>query len=151
MQSWRAPLRWVMTTFMVVMGVLHFVADDVFAQIMPPWLPWPYGLVWLSGIFEIALGLALIPEATRLLAGYGLVLLYLAVFPANIYMAVADVHIRGHEPLPPALLWGRLPFQLVLIAWALWVSKPLSKVAASDHLRHRPLSSRTTSNRSPTA
>ena len=120
-----------MTTFMVVMGVLHFVADDVFAQIMPPWLPWPYGLVWLSGVFELALGLALIPESTRRFAGFGLVALYLAVFPANIYMAVANVHIRGHEPVSPAFLWGRLPFQFVLIAWALWVSKPRPRMAAA--------------------
>jgi uncharacterized membrane protein len=120
-----------MAAFMVVMGVLHFVVADVFAQIIPPWLPWPYGLVWLSGVFEIVLGLALIPESTRRLAGYGLALLYLAVFPANVYMAVADVHIRGHEPVSPVLLWGRLPFQFVLIAWALWVSKPVFRVASA--------------------
>ncbi|MET0595512.1 MAG: DoxX family protein [Polyangiaceae bacterium] len=124
-------MRWVMTTSMVVMGVLHFVVDDVFAQIIPPWMPWPHGLVWISGVFEIALGLALIPERTRRLAGWGLVALYIAVFPANIYMAVANVHIEGHEPLPPAFLWGRLPFQFVFIAWALWVTKPSRPVTAS--------------------
>jgi uncharacterized membrane protein len=119
-----------MTTFMVLMGVLHFVADDVFAQIVPPWLPWPYAMVWVSGVFEIVLGLALIPERTRRLAGWGLVALYLAVFPANVYMAMANVHIAGHDPVPPALLWGRLPFQIVLIAWALWVSKSPANAAA---------------------
>ncbi|HMI84662.1 MAG TPA: hypothetical protein VK550_11260 [Polyangiaceae bacterium] len=119
-------LRWALTAFMVGIGILHFVRADLFVQIVPPGLPWPHGLVWLSGVFEISLGLALIPERTRRLAGWGLVALYLAVFPANIYMAVANVEIRG---LPPSLSqptplarWGRLPFQLVLIAWALWVS-----------------------------
>ena len=115
---------------MIVLGVLHFVAADAFAQIIPPQLPWRYGLVWISGVFEILLGLALVPEQTRRLAGWGLVALYIAVFPANIYMAVANVRIRNLDPISPALLWGRLPFQFVLIAWALWVSKP-----------HRPLAS----------
>jgi uncharacterized membrane protein len=120
-----------MTISMVTMGVLHFVADDVFAQIIPPGLPWPYGLVWLSGVFEIALGLGLIPRATRHFAGWGLVALFIAVFPANIYMAVANAHVPGHDPLPPALLWGRLPLQFLFIAWALWVSKPADGAAVS--------------------
>lgn len=127
---------------MVVMGILHFVADDVFAHIIPPGLPWPYGLVWISGVFEIALGLALIPEKTRRLAGWGLVALYVAVFPANIYMAIANVHVPGRDPLPPAVLWGRLPFQFLFIWWALWVSAPSGQ---------SPFSSRTTANKSPTA
>jgi uncharacterized membrane protein len=103
-------------------------------QIVPKALPWPMGLVWLSGVFEILLGLALIPTATRRLAGYGLVALYLAVFPANIYMAMANVQVQGlpswaTQPSPLAL-WLRLPLQLVFIGWALWVSKP-ARAAAS--------------------
>ena len=109
---------------MIVLGVLHFVAVDAFAAIIPPELPSPRALVWISGIFEILLGLALIPEKTRRMAGWGLVALYVAVFPANIYMAVANVRIRDLPPAPPALLWARLPLQVVFIAWALWVSRP---------------------------
>jgi uncharacterized membrane protein len=108
---------------MIGIGIMHFVAADAFAQIVPPQLPWPYALVWISGVFEILLGLALIPEQTRRLAGWGLVALYVAVFPANIYMAAANVHIHDMPPVPPAVLWGRLPWQAVLIAAALWVSK----------------------------
>ena len=129
METFRTPLRWVLTTLMVAMGVLHFVSADAFAQIIPPQLPWPYGLVWISGVFEILLGLALIPESTRRHAGWGLVALYIAVFPANLYMAVANVHVRDLPPAPPALLWGRLPFQLVFVAWALWVTKPAPGVS----------------------
>ncbi len=120
-----------MTISMVTMGVLHFVADDVFVHIIPPGLPWPYGLVWISGLFEIALGLGLIPRDTRRLAGWGLVALFIAVFPANIYMALANAHVPGHDPLPPALLWARLPLQFLFIAWALWVSKPAGGAAVS--------------------
>jgi uncharacterized membrane protein len=129
-KSWQTPLRWVLTVMMIVLGVLHFAAADAFAQIVPPALPWPYALVWISGALEILLGLALIPEKTRRLAGFGLVALYIAVFPANVYMAVADVRIRDLPPVPPAILWGRLPFQAVFVAWALWVSKPRSDAAA---------------------
>ena len=112
---------------MVVLGVLHFVALDAFAQIIPPELPSPRALVWISGVFEILLGLALVPEKTRRMAGFGLVALYVAVFPANVYMAVANVRVRDLPPAPPALLWGRLPFQVLFIAWALWVSRSRSQ------------------------
>ena len=119
----RATLRWVVTVLMIFIGVMHFVAD-AFAQIIPPGLPWPYGLVWISGVLEIALGIALAFPRTRRWAGWGLVALYVAVFPANIYMAVAEVRIRDMPPVHPALLWGRLPFQVLFIALALWVSQP---------------------------
>jgi uncharacterized membrane protein len=128
----KVALRWVLTVMMVVMGVLHFVIDDIFAQIVPPWLPSPYALVWISGVFEIALGLGLTMQRTRRLAGFGLVALFVAVFPANIYMAVSDLHLHGLPAgysQPSALaLWLRLPLQIVLIAWALWVSKPAARV-----------------------
>jgi len=129
---------------MIAIGVLHFVAADAFAQIVPPQLPSPYALVAISGVIEILLGLALVPAKTRRFAGWGLVALYIAVFPANVYMAMADVHIRDLPAAPRALLWGRLPLQALLVAWALWVSKPRFETQS-------PLSSRTTSNRPPTA
>jgi len=109
---------------MVVLGLLHFVAVEAFAQIVPPALPFPRALVWISGVFEILLGLALIPERTRRMAGWGLVALYVAVFPANVYMAVNNVKVLDLPPAPPALLWARLPLQALFIAWALWVSRP---------------------------
>jgi uncharacterized membrane protein len=112
---------------MVSVGVLHFVAGDLFAQIVPPQLPAPLALVYLSGIAEIALGLGLVPERTRRAAGIGLVLLFIAVFPANVYMALANVQVQGLPPWltqpSPTALWLRLPFQLLFIAWALWVSR----------------------------
>jgi uncharacterized membrane protein len=56
------------------------------------------------------------------LAGWGLIALYVAVFPANLHQALAGISFSD-EPLPAAVAWGRLPFQLVLIAWAYWVSR----------------------------
>ena len=123
----RPALRWLLTLSMIGAGVLHFVADDLFVQIVPPPLPAPYALVYLSGVVEIALGAALVPEKTRRLAGIGLVLLFLAVFQANVYMAAANVQVSGLPPFlsqpSPAALWARLPFQILFIAWALWASK----------------------------
>jgi uncharacterized membrane protein len=111
------------------------LAADIFVQIVPKMLPWPMGLVWISGVFEILLGLGLLLEATRRLAGYGLVALYLAVFPANIYMALANVQVQGlpsWATQPSALaLWLRLPLQVVFVAWALWASKPSSAEVAA--------------------
>jgi uncharacterized membrane protein len=112
---------------MMSAGALHFAAFRFFVQIVPPQLPAPAFLVWSSGICEIALGALLLPEGTRRWAGYGLVALYVAVFPANIYMAVSNVQLQGmpawfRQPSPLAL-WLRLPLQFAFIAWALWVSR----------------------------
>jgi uncharacterized membrane protein len=124
----RAVMRWILSGVMVCAGILHFVAESFFVQIVPPQLPAPRLLVWISGVIEIALGLGLIPLRTRRWAGWGLVALYIAVFPANIYMAVANVQLHDmpswFQQPSPAGLWLRLPFQFVLIAWAIWVSRP---------------------------
>lgn len=123
----RVGLRFLLAFLMISAGVLHFVAEDFFTQIVPPFLPAPRMLVWISGVAEIVLGAGLIPVATRRWAGYGLVLLFLAVFPANIYMAASELQLQRmpswFEQPSPLMLWLRLPLQLVLIAWALWASK----------------------------
>ncbi|HEX4341023.1 MAG TPA: hypothetical protein VH062_34175 [Polyangiaceae bacterium] len=120
-------MRYVLTAAMMGVGALHFKAADLFVQIVPPWLPAPYVLVWISGVAELLLGASLQFRATRRLAGYGLVALYVAVFPANIYMTLANVQVHGlpsylSQPSPLAL-WLRLPLQLAFIAWALWVAE----------------------------
>jgi uncharacterized membrane protein len=126
-QPVRRALRYLLSAMMTGIGLLHFVVDDIFVQIIPPSFPAPYVLVWVSGVIEVALGVALLMPRTRRAAGFGLVALYIAVFPANIYMAVANVQLHGlpawAEQPPQTALWARLPFQLVLIAWALWVAE----------------------------
>ena len=89
-------------------------------KIMPPYLPYHKELVYLSGAFEILLGLMLLFEKTRFLAGWGLILLLIAIFPANIYLAQTNGAAMN---ISPALAWGRLPFQAVFIALAYWHSK----------------------------
>ena len=106
----------------LVSGVLHFATPDRFLPMMPPWLPWHLGLVYVSGVFELLGAAGLMIPRTRRLAGLGLVALLLAVFPANIHVAVTGGSVEG---LPEAAwyYWARLPFQIVFIAWALWCSK----------------------------
>jgi uncharacterized membrane protein len=115
-------LRVVLTVAMVTVGVLHFVKPAEFAAIVPSYLPAPFALVYISGIAEIAGGLGLILERTRRAAGWGLIALYIAVFPANINKAVNHLSL-GDQPVPPIFLWLRLPLQAVFIAWAHWYTR----------------------------
>ncbi|MDP9114915.1 MAG: DoxX family protein [Acidobacteriota bacterium] len=108
--------------FYVVAGSLHFIKPATYLRIMPPYIPWPAGVVRLSGAFEILGGLGLFVPATRRAAAWGLVALLIAVFPANVYMAMHPAE-AGAGSIPPALRWGRLPLQLVLIWWLLWCTR----------------------------
>lgn len=114
-------LRYLLAIFFMLAGLNHFINAPFYLKIMPPYLPWPFALVYLSGFFEIAGGLLLlIPRLTRI-GAWGLVVLLIAVFPANIHMAF------NHELFPeyhPVALWLRLPFQIVLIAWCYWYTLP---------------------------
>lgn len=106
----------------VVAGALHFVSPETYERIMPPYLPLHRELVYLSGALEVAGGLGLLPRSTRSIAGIGLILLLVAVLPANLQMLL-DARAAGKPSWWVALLWARLPLQLVLIAWAWRVSR----------------------------
>lgn len=113
-------LKVIFALIFIAAGILHFVASDNFLRIVPPVLPFPLFIVYLSGIFEFALGIALlIPKYSRF-AAWGLVALLIAVFPANIYMAM-NAHL--FPDIDPALVYLRLPLQFVLIAWGYWFTK----------------------------
>jgi len=109
--------RWVLTIFMVGAGANHFIAPDAYVGMMPAALPAPLTLVYVSGIAEMLGGLGLILPATRKLAAWGLVALFIAVFPANLNMAINHLPL-GTTAVPTWALWARLPLQVVLIAWA---------------------------------
>ncbi|HND68538.1 MAG TPA: DoxX family protein [Candidatus Obscuribacter sp.] len=95
-------------------GVNHFTQPALFLKAMPPWLPWHLPLVHISGVFEILGAIGMLVTKSRPYAAYGLVLLLIAVFPANLHMALNP---NTFPTLPVALLYCRLPLQLVLIAW----------------------------------
>lgn len=115
--------RWLLALGVITAGTLHWLTPHPFVQMISTFLPYPLELVYISGFFEILGGVGLlIPRVSRA-AAWGLILLFIAVFPANINMAVNDLVIDG---LPHNLVayWLRLPLQGVLIAWAWWFTKP---------------------------
>ena len=107
----------IMSIFYVSVGVNHFPTPEWFLQIVPPCLPYKLELVYISGFLEILLGVMLLIPATRFYAAWGLILLLIAVYPANIYLAQTNGAAMNTTPL---VAWGRLPFQFVFIALANW-------------------------------
>ena len=118
MELIRTVLRWLAAVFFVVAGIAHFIKPDWYMKIMPPFLPAPYLLVIVSGVAEIVGGIGLLIHRFRRAAGWGLIALLFAVFPANIYM------VQHPEKFQFALwlLWARLPFQALFIAWVWFVA-----------------------------
>jgi uncharacterized membrane protein len=108
--------RALLGAFFILAGINHFRAPGAYLQIMPPGLPYPEHLVALSGALEMAGGVGVLFSRTRRVAGWGLIALLIAVFPANIYAAQNGMELFGSE-VPRPILWARLPLQLVFIWW----------------------------------
>jgi len=122
----KRPLRYLMGALYVVAGLLHFVVPALYVQIVPPLLPAPLALVYLSGVAEVAVGVGLLWSRTRRYAAWATIALLVAIFPANLYMATSGVVVAGMPGGgdPSALVrWGRLPLQGVLILWAYWYTR----------------------------
>lgn len=108
-----------MAAAMVFAGAAHWVMPTPFVQHLPPWVPFAEALVLVTGVLEVGLGAALLlRQPWRRRAGLALAAYFVAVFPANVYVAVADVAVDGQPGgwYP----WLRLPLQLLFVAWALW-------------------------------
>ena len=110
----------IMSTFYVLVGVNHFTEPGWFVQIVPPYLPYKMELVYVSGFFEILFGVMLLIPSTRFYAGWALIMLLIAVYPANIYLAQTNGSAMNTTPF---VAWGRLPFQFIFIAIAYWHTK----------------------------
>jgi uncharacterized membrane protein len=108
--------RIVLAALFAFAGTMHFIIPGQYERIMPPWLPLHRELVYLSGALEIAGGIGLLVPRTRRAAGIGLMLLLIAVWPANLQMLL-DARSAGATAWSQTLLALRLPLQLVLIAW----------------------------------
>ena len=115
MRRFKALTRYLLGVLFIAAGVNHFVMTDFYVRIMPPYLPWHLQLVYVSGLAEAGLGFLLLFRRCAVWAGWGLIGLCVAVFPANLHMAM-------HPDLFPQFselgLWVRLPLQAVLIGWA---------------------------------
>ena len=116
----RILLRWLLAAFFVLAGLNHFREPAVYEGMMPPSLPWPAALIAVSGACEILGGIGILVPRTRRAAGWGLIALLAAVFPANLHVA-----LMGRMPgfgFSPTVLWLRLPFQAVFAAAVAWAA-----------------------------
>lgn len=117
--------RALLALLFIAAGLNHFRSAELYLKMMPPGLPAPLELVYLSGIAEIAGGIGILPRQTRRFAGYGLLALLVAVFPANIYMSFVGTTPLGFES--PRWIWhARLPLQFLLMWWVWRATQPQS-------------------------
>jgi uncharacterized membrane protein len=139
-QLWRG----ILAVAIIIVGITHFVKPEPYVKIVPPCLPYHLELVYISGFFEILGGIGLLVPPVSRAAAWGLIALFIAVFPANINLAINNIQLEG-IPHNQVLYWVRLPFQAVLIAWAWWFTKEepeqpqeVSLSDASNSVEHTP-------------
>ena len=119
----KTVVRFLFGAFFIVAGITHFTNEAFFTSIVPPYLPWPVAIVYVSGVAEIVLGALLMVPSRTVLAGWGLIALLIAVFPANLHMAMNPGLYPATSPTALLIL---LPVQGVLIALAYWFTRPTS-------------------------
>jgi uncharacterized membrane protein len=112
-----------MVLLLLSAGTMHFLHPASFVQIVPPFVPFPLTAVYVSGGAELLLGVGLLLPRLSRRAALAVVLLLVAVFPANVYHWLADVHVDG-SAAPVWYHFVRIPAQGLLIAWAFWLSRP---------------------------
>ena len=120
-------MRYLLGLLFLAAGFNHFRDPDFYVKIIPPYLPWHIELVYISGVIEMLLGLLVLVPKYRVLAAWGLIALLIAIFPANLHMAL---HPENYPDIPPYVLWLRLPLQALLIGWAYWFTKREANLAA---------------------
>src|ERR687893_2775966 len=120
LSSWRAAGRGALVVMFLFTGTSHFTSMKYdFAAMIPAPLPNDLWVIYLSGVLEIAGAVGLLIPQTRRLAGICLVLLLVALFPANVYAALSEIPLRGEAATP---LWIRTPMQLLYIGMIWWTS-----------------------------
>lgn len=112
--------RWVLGIFFTVAGICHFIWPTYYLPIMPPWLPWHLPLIYLSGVAESAGGIGVFIPRFRRLAGWWLIATLIAIYPANIQLAMDGLVLKG-KSVPQWILNFRLLLQFGMIWWV-WVS-----------------------------
>lgn len=115
--------RGLLAAIMILAGTSHFTMTAAYAMIVPDVLPAAELLVYISGVFEILGGIGLLIPKLRQRTAWGLIALFVAVLPANLYQAMHGLQPPGLE-MSDTMIWARLPLQLVPILWALWMTRP---------------------------
>ena len=108
--------------FYVIVGIKHFIDPNFFLAIVPPYLPYHLELVYISGLFEILFGVMILFPKYRYWGSVGLIILLIAVFPANIYLFMSEEAQRAIEITQEIATW-RLPVQGIFILVAYWIRK----------------------------
>ena len=119
--------RYLLSALFIAAGINHFWHTPFYVAMMPPYLPAPLALVYLSGVAETTLGALLLFLRWQVVAGWGLIALSVAVFPANVHMALNPELFSQFSSIG---LWLRLPLQAVVIAWAYWYTRPAVRISA---------------------
>ena len=117
--------------FYVIVGIKHFIEPEYFLSIVPPYLPYHLELVYISGFFEIVGGIGVLIPRFRKIAGWGLVALLIAVYPANIYMAISP---EAFPDIPIEMLYFRLALQFLFFYWAYSVTRPVFNLESQKNL-----------------
>lgn len=120
MKTLKKILQWILAVAMIAAGTNHFLSPNFYLRMMPPIFPAPLFLIYLSGIFEIALGILFLIRRFTRFAAWGVIALLIAVFPANLYMAINP---QLFPEFGSTALYLRLPLQFVLIALAFWFTR----------------------------
>ena len=126
MSTTKRVLLWVMAAFYAFAGYNHLMNPQMYLNIMPPGLPEPGWLNVISGLAEIVLAVYVLEPKTRVYAAWGIIALLIAVFPANLHVAINDIDMATGQPGAgsSAAAWIRLPFQALFVAWAWWYTRP---------------------------
>ena len=118
---WRNFVLFGLAIFFTYTGIDHFVNAEFYLSIMPPYFPLHKEAVYISGFFEVLGGVGVLVPQFRKIAGWGLFLLLIAVYPANIYMAITP---EAFPKIPISLLYFRLVLQFFFLYWAYIVTRP---------------------------
>ena len=110
------------SVFFIYFGIDHFINPEFYLSIMPPMFPLHLEAVYLSGVFEILGGVGVLIARTRSIAGWGLLVLLIAVYPANIYMALTP---EAFPDIPLFVLYFRLALQFLFFYWAYSITRPI--------------------------
>ncbi|WP_280331196.1 DoxX family protein [Nocardia wallacei] len=140
--TWRVALAHGLAVLLLCTGAAHFVPDSIdvmpshddLTAMVPPALPFPGALVYLTGVLELLGAAGLVSARTRRFAGLALAVLFVVMLPANIYAAVEDIPLNGESATP---LWFRVPEQVVYIAIALWSTNALAPFRQAARARSR--------------
>ncbi|TDB84183.1 hypothetical protein E1264_25520 [Actinomadura sp. KC216] len=138
--DWTVCAAYAMAAMLVLTGMVRFVPDSVasmpsaqeLARMVPPFVPFPLAMVYLTGVLELLIAVGLVVTRTRWSAAAGLAVMLPLLLPANIYAALNDIPLNGAEATP---LWLRIPQQAAYIAIAVWIARSADSTEARRLLR----------------